>query len=285
MSVAENSLYGTLPSEIGSLQSLQALQIWSNQLTGTIPDTFSDLNSLLQFQVSHNKLSGDIPSWMGGLKSLEELNLHDNQFTGILSGELKELSSLNTFTVSWNQLSGTVPSWFGELDQLSVLWLNNNLFTGVFPNQINEHDLKDLCIRGNMFTGDLPVDIETDYICPDSEETTTTRTPTDTSNDLLIQQDLQDNALSRGAKFEELSSSNSRNLALDWILNDDQFSANDPRLHERFILALMAFDFGTLFRSSWNWLSTNDICSWEGVVCNENLEVSMLTLRKYTSHQ
>lgn len=124
--------------------------------------------------------------------------------------------------------------------------------------------------------------------------TTTTTTTATTSNEVAtttvppyepqkVQEVIEANVLSRGVKFDDLSLKDSRNLALDWLLNIDQMKVNfdDSSLSQRFILALLAFEFGTsIFRTSTNWLSNENECSWEGITCNEDDEVSEMELSK-----
>jgi hypothetical protein len=97
-----------------------------------------------------------------------------------------------------------------------------------------------------------------------------------------VEQVIEENVLSRGVKFAELSSNDSRNLALNWIVHDDSMHLNTTasNLKQRFILSLLAFEFGTAFRSSADWLSDDDECTWRGVSCTEDGEVSKVELRK-----
>jgi hypothetical protein len=108
-------------------------------------------------------------------------------------------------------------------------------------------------------------------------ETTTSSTRL---RDETIEEDIESNVLSRGVKFSELAETDSRNLALDWLLHDDemQLDVPDSNLYQRFILALLAFNSGSDFRSSVDWLSETDECVWEGVTCDVNGEIIKLEL-------
>ncbi len=98
----------------------------------------------------------------------------------------------------------------------------------------------------------------------------------------MIKEDLESSVLCRGVKFSELPKTDSRTLALDWLLHDDemQLDVPDSNLHQRFILALLAFNSGSIFKSSVNWLSDEDECKWDGVSCNEDSQVKSLELGK-----
>ena len=90
-----------------------------------------------------------------------------------------------------------------------------------------------------------------------------------------IKQELAVNTLSRGAKFDNLSSSDERIWALHWLLNEDpaKLNAYDPRLNQRYILAVLAFELEV--PSSSSWLSSEHECTWYGIKCEEDDVVSL----------
>ena len=79
----ENRMHGTIPSAIGELQNLIALDIRGNLLSGVIPETIGKLSHISELWLSDNKLSGRIPSAMQDLQSLRYLFLDSNTFTQI----------------------------------------------------------------------------------------------------------------------------------------------------------------------------------------------------------
>jgi hypothetical protein len=95
-----------------------------------------------------------------------------------------------------------------------------------------------------------------------------------------IKEELEARILRRGIKFDELGLGNSRSLALEWLLHQDEMElhATSSHLGQRYILALLAFQFGDLFRSKLNWLSNKSECDWYWVTCNGELEVTNLDL-------
>ncbi|KAH7424346.1 hypothetical protein KP509_11G003600 [Ceratopteris richardii] len=61
LNLANNAIYGRIPSSLGKLVNLEFLNLEENRLTGSIPPTLGKLQGLRGFNVSYNKLSGKIP--------------------------------------------------------------------------------------------------------------------------------------------------------------------------------------------------------------------------------
>jgi hypothetical protein len=103
----------------------------------------------------------------------------------------------------------------------------------------------------------------------------------DPDEEKQITQQLQRGVLKRGAnKFDELDDTDSRVLALDWLLYKDKMKlqSTSSNLGQRYILALLAFEFGYTFRPNVNWLSSMTECKWDWVTCNGELKVTELEL-------
>ncbi|KAL7521280.1 LOW QUALITY PROTEIN: hypothetical protein ACHAWX_005950 [Stephanocyclus meneghinianus] len=109
-----------------------------------------------------------------------------------------------------------------------------------------------------------------------------------------IQSDIERRVLQRNVTFSGMNHTDPRFLALDWIMNKDEMQLKllDFNLHQRYILALVAFQFGSLewtscgnytrnetcFASDLNdtehieesfvWLSGTDECGWYGLTCD-----------------
>ncbi|MBK8566696.1 MAG: right-handed parallel beta-helix repeat-containing protein [Saprospiraceae bacterium] len=56
-----NNMTGSIPDELGTLQSLERLRLTANQLNGPIPITLGDLQNALEIRLNVNGLSGSIP--------------------------------------------------------------------------------------------------------------------------------------------------------------------------------------------------------------------------------
>ncbi|BFG29775.1 hypothetical protein CerSpe_160490 [Prunus speciosa] len=120
-----NQLNGTIPSWLGSLPSLERLDLGSNQLSGNIIEFQS--RSLKILYLNDNKLHGLIPRSIFELENLTNLDLSSNNLNGIVEFEkfskLQSLFSLylssNHLSLSFNHLSNN--SW----PQLSTLALSS----------------------------------------------------------------------------------------------------------------------------------------------------------------
>ncbi|KAG6579680.1 Receptor-like protein EIX2, partial [Cucurbita argyrosperma subsp. sororia] len=61
LNLSHNNLIGTIPAEIGEIESLESLDLSFNQPSGPIPRSISRLSSLGTLKLSHNNLSKEIP--------------------------------------------------------------------------------------------------------------------------------------------------------------------------------------------------------------------------------
>ena len=83
----KKGLKGHIPAEIGSLEMLEELWLYTNELSGAIPPEMGSLTNLRWLFVSANNLSGQIPETLNNL-SLDRLWLHKNNFTGCVPHNL-----------------------------------------------------------------------------------------------------------------------------------------------------------------------------------------------------
>jgi len=66
----DNALDGTLPTELGSVTTLERLRLARNSLTGGIPASFNNLVNLTSLKLNGNMLSGAISDGIVALTSL-----------------------------------------------------------------------------------------------------------------------------------------------------------------------------------------------------------------------
>ncbi|WP_338766988.1 choice-of-anchor D domain-containing protein [Bernardetia sp. ABR2-2B] len=162
INLVNNNLEGAIPTEIGSLISLEELYLSNNNLTGSIPTELDNLTALTDISLSRNGLSGSIPD-LSGLINLRKLYLEENalegSFADLVTTSLSNLPKLNSLGLNDNQLEGVIPSEINQVGldvshNLVYLNLGNNNLEGVIPNSISGLTaLQKLYLFGNEFTG------------------------------------------------------------------------------------------------------------------------------------
>ena len=150
-------LKGTIPPELGSLDKLEDLWLFGNELSGTIPATLGDLASLERLDMSGNQLTGPIPAELGSATRLRQLLLHTNALQEAIPPELGSLAQLETLSIAGNRLSGLLPALLGDLASLKELDLSNNGLTGPIPSALgNLNSLDKLLLFNNELAGPIP---------------------------------------------------------------------------------------------------------------------------------
>nr|GEU54608.1 protein kinase-like domain-containing protein [Tanacetum cinerariifolium] len=109
LGLADNQLFGSLPSSIGP-----------------IPAAIGNLSLLAELYLQSNKLEGHIPPSLGNCKELIGLSS--------IPLEINDLKMLSHLDLSYNNLSGNITSNLGECISLTTLNLNDNIFQGVIPS-------------------------------------------------------------------------------------------------------------------------------------------------------
>ena len=152
-----NSLTGSIPTWLGSMNSLGGLYLHRNNLTGSIPSELGQLTRLRRLWIDRNELTGSIPAALGSMSNLGTLNLHTNRLSGSIPTELGNLSRLQHIGFHNNQLTGTIPSQLGNLDELTRLWVSNNRLTGSIPGALGMlGKLQSLNLHTNQLSGPIP---------------------------------------------------------------------------------------------------------------------------------
>ncbi|XP_052486470.1 receptor-like protein 34 isoform X2 [Gossypium raimondii] len=137
--LADNSLEGILPKEIGNLTMLNTLHLHNNMIEG-IPEQIGDLLNLETFGLSSNQLKGHLPSsigiiphQIGNLVNLEIFNIHSNMLKGHLPS-FNNLTRLRTLRLFNNSLTGDIPITLGNLRDLQVLDISDNDLSGTLSS-------------------------------------------------------------------------------------------------------------------------------------------------------
>ncbi|XP_059430148.1 receptor-like protein 3 [Corylus avellana] len=88
----------------------QTIKIANNSLSGNIPIEIGHLKLLRQLDLRHNNFSGNIPHQISELANLELLDLSTNRLSGEIPSSLSRLHFLSRFSVANNNLHGPIPS-------------------------------------------------------------------------------------------------------------------------------------------------------------------------------
>ncbi|KAL1193372.1 putatively inactive leucine-rich repeat receptor-like protein kinase [Cardamine amara subsp. amara] len=160
LDLSHNNLSGQIPSSLGSISSLQYLDLTGNSFSGTLSDDFfNNCSSLRYLSLSRNHLEGQIPNTLFQCSVLNSLDLSRNRFSGNPSFILGiwKLQRLRTLDLSFNSLSGSIPLGIISLHNLKVLQLQRNQFSGSLPSDIGlcPH-LNRVDLSFNRFSGEFP---------------------------------------------------------------------------------------------------------------------------------
>lgn len=157
----QESLGGSLPSEFGVLQQLQALMLPGNAFSGELPSQLGLLGNLTYLDLSSNDFTGALPTEIGMGWAVQELNLESNSWNGTLPSQLATLSSLTHFSIRFNLFSGSIPSELGNLPNVKELSLAANSLTGQIPSQLGRLTTLEsmLSVRANPLSGAIPSEL------------------------------------------------------------------------------------------------------------------------------
>ena len=152
-----NNVSGPVPAELGSLASLERLELHRNELTGPIPPELGRLSNLERLYLDNNGLTGPVPAELGRLATLKRLYLNANGLTGSIPTQLGGLADLERLYLDSNGLTGPIPTELGKLDNLKRLYLHSNGLTGPIPTELGSlANLERLNLRSNGLTGPIP---------------------------------------------------------------------------------------------------------------------------------
>ncbi|XP_039173376.1 putative receptor-like protein kinase At3g47110 [Eucalyptus grandis] len=159
--LGNNHIFGTLPSGIGNLISLESLEMRGNKISGNIPSEIGKLNKLKHLDLSDNEFSGQIPESFANLRMLIKLYLNNNNFRGLIPSSLKDCQNLLLLNLSSNNLSGYIPPEIMGLSSLSMsLDLSRNNLTGSLPEEVGKlQHLSELHLDGNRLSQQIPSSI------------------------------------------------------------------------------------------------------------------------------
>lgn len=159
--LADNNLFGTVPSELGLCTNLKKIDLSFNSLSGSIPSEIWTLPNLSDLVLWANNLTGEIPEGIctnGG--NLQTLILNNNLISGSLPKSISKCTDLVWVSLSSNQLTGEIPEGIGDLSKLAILQLGNNSLSGTIPPGLGKcKNLIWLDLNSNSLTGPIPTEL------------------------------------------------------------------------------------------------------------------------------
>jgi hypothetical protein len=123
-----NKVFGTLPTELGMLTTLEFLDLEYNSLRGSLPEELCNLENLQLLILGVNDLTGPLPNcaW----PKMRNARFKDNDFEGTIPTEFCDMPDLLTLIVDNNDLKGKMPACTGEQwPSLLLLALSDNYLT------------------------------------------------------------------------------------------------------------------------------------------------------------
>ncbi|CAK7329175.1 unnamed protein product [Dovyalis caffra] len=161
LDLSSNLFHGFLPSGVAKLKNLVLLNLSSNNFEGIVPSGFRNLESLEYLDLGHNSFSGDIMGLLSQLGSVVHVDLSSNQFSGSLDlglGNASFVSSIKYLNISHNSLVGQLFAHDGVpyFDSLEVFDASNNQITGAIPPFKFVVSLRILRLGSNQLSGSLP---------------------------------------------------------------------------------------------------------------------------------
>ncbi|XP_043704464.1 MDIS1-interacting receptor like kinase 2-like [Telopea speciosissima] len=160
LDLINNTLLGSVPSNIANLSGIYYLDLSINQFSGVIPLEICLLTNLKILYLDQNNFSGSIPYGIGRLKNLTVLTLFSNNLYGSIPASIGNLSNLRQLSLYQNSLNGSIPVSIGKLINLHFLYLYENQLSSSIPQEIgNLSKLNSLSLESNNLVGSIPGEI------------------------------------------------------------------------------------------------------------------------------
>ncbi|XP_073034540.1 receptor protein kinase-like protein ZAR1 [Primulina eburnea] len=142
-----------------SYDRVTSISLPSKNLTGYIPSVVGALSFLTALDLSHNFFCGPLPHAISTLQTLVHLDLSCNNFNGSLPESLSYLTQLRgTLNLSYNAFSGEIPASYGRFPVIVSLDLRYNNLTGKIPEVGSLLNQGPTAFSGNPFLCGFPLD-------------------------------------------------------------------------------------------------------------------------------
>ncbi|KAI3457143.1 hypothetical protein Pfo_013806 [Paulownia fortunei] len=157
LALGDNELTGVIPVTLGRLKNLQRLSIYRNKLQGSIPQSFCSLENMYYLSLERSGLSGELPMCLGNLTSLREIYLGDNTFNSSIPLSLWSIQRIQILSLFGNSFNGSLPREISNLNSVTELHLRGNQLSGGIPSTIGQlQNLLNLSLSDNKLQGSIP---------------------------------------------------------------------------------------------------------------------------------
>ena len=106
----DNALTGTIPSELYRATSLTRIRFQNNSLAGSLSSQIGEVLDLEELRLGDNSLEGSLPSSLYTMRNMVDFRFENNQLTGQLSSSIGKLNNtLRRVILANNQMTGPLP--------------------------------------------------------------------------------------------------------------------------------------------------------------------------------
>ncbi|XP_075510268.1 receptor-like protein 7 isoform X1 [Primulina tabacum] len=155
---SSNRFQEPIPHDFGNFTRFASfLSLANNSINGSVPTSLCDASYLQVLDLSDNLLSGSIPPCLlRNNKSLGVLNLGRNYISGDIPNSFSVSCGLKTLDLSKNNLEGKIPASLANCTSLEVMNVGNNNIYDKFPCMLQtSSSLRVLVLRSNRFHGGI----------------------------------------------------------------------------------------------------------------------------------
>ena len=276
-----NKFNGTMPSEIGLLTNMQDLYLYENDLTGQIPTEIGKLSLLRTLAMASNEFGGTLPTELNLLTNIQTMAIQrdeENPQGEGIGGPLPSFSGLTEVTelyLSHQKLSGTIPSDFlssAPSTEAIRVALENNALTGGVPASLSSLTRMSLMLQDNQISS-IP-----DGFCSDIPDWFGGDVGT-LGCDAFLCQPHSYASTGRKTSTEECAACDSAQFYGATTCGGATPGGGVPGSPREILVNFYNVMGGKFWKQDDDWLEPSvNMCSWYGVECNSNNEISGIKL-------